>query len=409
MATEGYSDISIRISTTFMKGIGLWLAGDTTEERRRKIMLRYTLFSIILASVVEVRDMYFSWGDWGAVLYIACSILSLLMIFIKVFVLTIHKVEFIELILYMQEDFWNASYNFREKEILDDVRKICIVFTFFVTLAGHCSIAGYLITPVIANAGKNESARILPFNMWLNLPLSISPYYEMTFVVQAVTLYQVGLCYFCLDNILCILCVHVSGQFRILQYRLTKLCAQQEEMKDQNANTDVAYYTSTSYAKLKVYIRQHQKLIAYCAKLENVFTMIALAQVLIFSIIICLFGYQIFMANSSFMRRCIFITTICGSVFMLLMFTYSCNGLTEQSDNVGIAAYSASWTFLPMNKFGRMFRSDLMLVILRSRKVCCVTANGFFPVSLETYTKILSTALSYYTLLRQNMEDATGS
>lgn len=42
------------------------------------------------------------------------------------------------------------------------------------------------------NRGKNESDRILPFNMWLELPLSITPYFEVMFVVQ-VSIYSIDL------------------------------------------------------------------------------------------------------------------------------------------------------------------------------------------------------------------------
>ncbi|XP_043794000.1 odorant receptor 4-like [Apis laboriosa] len=90
---------------------------------------------------------------------------------------------------------------------------------------------------------------------------------------------------------------------------------------------------------------------------------------------------------------------------LLFMFTYSCDGVIEQSGNVAIGAYSALWTIMPMDKFGKMLRKDLIMVIERSRRVCCLTANGFFPVSLETYTTILSTAVSYFTLLRNNIEN----
>ncbi|KAK1137089.1 hypothetical protein K0M31_001616 [Melipona bicolor] len=73
---------------------------------------------------------------------------------------------------------------------------------------------------------------------------------------------------------------------------------------------------------------------------------------------------------------------------LLFMFTYGCDGVIEHSEKVALGAYSALWTIMPMNKSGRMLRNDLLLVIERSRRVCCLTANGFFPISLETYTKV---------------------
>ena len=96
----------------------------------------------------------------------------------------------------------------------------------------------------------------------------------------------------------------------------------------------------------------------------------------------------LFQATISFARRFIFVFMLNGSMFLLFMVTYSCNGVIEHSDNVAIGAYSALWTIMPMDKFGKILRKDLIMVIKRSRRVCCLTANGFFPVSLETYTKV---------------------
>lgn len=37
---------------------------------------------------------------------------------------------------------------------------------------------------ISANIGRNESDRVLPFNIWIDLPLTITPYYEITFVLE---------------------------------------------------------------------------------------------------------------------------------------------------------------------------------------------------------------------------------
>ena len=58
-----------------------------------------------------------------------------------------HKKEFINLIVYMQENFWNVKYDIHEKEILDDCKKICAFFVSSVTAIGICAIIAYLTTP----------------------------------------------------------------------------------------------------------------------------------------------------------------------------------------------------------------------------------------------------------------------
>ncbi|KOX69195.1 hypothetical protein WN51_06615, partial [Melipona quadrifasciata] len=74
----------------------------------------------------------------------------------------------------------------------------------------------------------------------------------------------------------------------------------------------------------------------------------------------------------------------------LWIFTYSCDVMARESMNIASAAYTAPWIYLPMDRFGKMIRKDLQVVIMRSRRACYLTACGFFPISLETFTKLLS-------------------
>ncbi|KAF3419822.1 hypothetical protein E2986_12177, partial [Frieseomelitta varia] len=76
-----------------------------------------------------------------------------------------------------------------------------------------------------------------------------------------------------------------------------------------------------------------------------------------------------------------------GVVFgQLFMCTYSCDDLMQQSGNVSNAIFSIPWTILPMNKAGRIIRKNVIIIIIRSHKFCCLTAGKFFPVSLQTFT-----------------------
>lgn len=41
-----------------------------------------------------------------------------------------------------------------------------------------------LLMYFLVNNGKNESDRIHPFNMWFDRSLSLSPYYEIIYIIQ---------------------------------------------------------------------------------------------------------------------------------------------------------------------------------------------------------------------------------
>ncbi|XP_076384679.1 odorant receptor 4-like [Megalopta genalis] len=107
-----------------------------------------------------------------------------------------------------------------------------------------------------------------------------------------------------------------------------------------------------------------------------------------YSLIITLIGLQILLGAPDSGRRYTFMSFLCTKFIQLLMFTYTCDGVIQESLNVAPAIFNAPWYSMLMNKYGRMLRRDLKLVILRSRNPCCITAKRFFPISLETYTKV---------------------
>ncbi|KAK1137085.1 hypothetical protein K0M31_001612 [Melipona bicolor] len=219
--------------------------------------------------------------------------------------------------------------------------------------------------------------------MWLNIPMSMTPYYEILFTIQVLALEQIGLTYLSSDNCLCIMNVHVMYQFRMLQHRLSnlwKIIAEQRDKMD---------YTEKCYTALKECIRQHQSLIKFCDKLENVHTLPILSHVIVFSLLMCVDAYEIFLADVPATTRLIFIFTVIGSFMHIVFFTYSCHGLIEESTKVCFATYSGWWTTLPMTETGKMIRKDVNTMMMKSIRPCCLSAGGFFPVSLETSTALM--------------------
>lgn len=88
-------------------------------------------------------------------------------------------------------------------------------------------------------------------------------------------------------------------------------------------------------------------------------------------------------------RKIIFFFHLMGTGCQLLMFTYSCDCIIQESRNLAPAVYSGPWLLLPMNENVQKLRKDLVMVIMRSHTPCCLTACKFFMVSLETYTKVI--------------------
>ena len=91
--------------------------------------------------------------------------------------------------------------------------------------------------------------------------------------------------------------IHLTGQFRILQYRFSKMCDMEDRISEKDEKSMLTRRVYRIYETFKKYVRHHQALINYCKMLENVYTMIILGQVLVFSMLICLFGYQVLLVS----------------------------------------------------------------------------------------------------------------
>ncbi|CAL7937525.1 unnamed protein product [Xylocopa violacea] len=391
-------DISFSIAAYFLKFAGIWLAANRFEEWFRNATVVYTILSLNFSIWVQLRNLYFCWGDFTISGYILCNSLGLFIDLFKIILLVIHKKKFLNLIVYMQKNFWHFNYDDYENLIVADAKQMCVYFVCVFSFFSQSTVFCYMTRPLISNIGKNETERALIFNMWLDLPLSTTPYFEIMYTIQALALYHTGVCYLCFDNIFCIMCLHVASQFRILQYRVANIQSAKNK-------TEHACSSEECYVALKHCIQQHQSLIKFCAVLEETCRMIVLAQVIVFSALISFIGYQVILVDLSPTWRLSFISYLMTTMCQLWMFTYSCDCVTRESANVSLAVYAGPWINLSMDKFGKMVRKDLQVVVIRSRRVCSLTAGGFFPISLETYTKIMSTAMSYFTIMKQRTVD----
>lgn len=92
------------------------------------------------------------------------------------------------------------------------------------------------------------------------------------------------------------MCLHAAGQFRVLQHKMTNIHIVRNKNQN-NLSKDVSYFSDECFIVFRNCIREHQALIEFCTLLEDVFSVIVLGQVIMFSMLVCLVGYQIFLVS----------------------------------------------------------------------------------------------------------------
>nr|XP_034179515.1 odorant receptor 4-like [Osmia lignaria] len=409
-------DLSIHAVTILLKFAATWLTNNNVEELSRRLWLLFIATSYFISIFVNISDIYHSWGDINQCVFASINVGCILLAMCKLTMINYHRKDFVEIILYAKRNFWHCNYDSQELVYVTECRFMCTLWMIFVYVLVLGCVVTYGVMPITQSIGANESERLLPFNMWVDLPLTETPYYELMYAYQVFNVLTnitliiifidlllikllcanlIAIGYISTDACLCILNMHMVCQFRILQHRLLSL------WDSVNEKMDIVEYTQHCYDELRSCVHQHQLLIDYCAKLENVYTIMNAAHLLVCSILFSFDFYEIFLADISVTQTVNSILHLIGTFIHVVIFTYSCHGLIEESEKLVTTIYSGLWTILPMNKVGKSLRKNMRLIMLRSLRPCCLTAAGFFPVTLETATTIMSTTLSYFTMIKE--------
>ncbi|XP_026674945.1 odorant receptor Or2-like [Ceratina calcarata] len=389
-------DVSIYISAVLLKACGAWMETGKYAEYRRIFISQYTNVLLAFGVYVNMTDCYYSWGDLGHCIFVCLIALAIVLGSIKYANLNVRRKAVADILQSARKLIWLQNYNEEEKNIFLVCQKLSKYYAYLLYWVAQFTFIGYVSAPLIANIGRNKSDRLFPYRMWLDLPLTETPYYELTFTVQAMCVCQMCVVYIGNDTICGVLNIHIIGQFRILQQRLLKLWPSQEDEANE------IRYTHDYYTRMKTCIRYHQKLIDFSNDLESIFALPILAHIIVFSMMMCFNIFELLLVKVPFAIQVVSIFQIVGSTIHVLIVTYMCDGLMEESGNVGMVSYTGWWMNCPMNRTGVRLRHNLRIIMMRSARPCRLTAGGFFPVTMETSTALFSSTMSYFTLIRNS-------
>ncbi|KAK1137082.1 hypothetical protein K0M31_001609 [Melipona bicolor] len=309
--------------------------------------------------------------------YTASTAIPILIATVKAITFTVQKSEVTWLLERSQKYFWYKKYNAFEKRIMDKLDKKSMLYMGSYTFFLYGTAVVYTVYPLFANIGKTGEDRILPFHFRLfEVPSTRTPYYEVIFGVEVMSTLHTGICFCCFDNLLCILTLHVAGQFKILQNRLETIFGNFSEEK-----------SFETYEEFKECIIYHHLLITYVEKLECVFCFPLMFQLLMSSIVLCLSGFQLTMASEELVKKYLFLSYAISGIVQVYMITRSCDDIMEESSSVGNALYNCNWERTSYIMFNKL-RKDMIIVMIRTKYPCYLTAAKFFPISLKSFTNV---------------------
>ncbi|XP_034829768.2 odorant receptor 67c-like isoform X1 [Maniola hyperantus] len=125
-------------------------------------------------------------------------------------------------------------------------------------------------------------------------------------------------------------------------------------------------------------------------------------QVMFSSLPICLMAYQVADSLDHGKFNIIFAMFCVATCVQLWIPCYLGTLFRDKAFAVGDALWNSGWHATPL---GRLLRNDITLVIMRSQRPLSIKFTGLPNLDLETFCSIMSTAYSYFNLLRRYSRD----
>ncbi|PSN55723.1 Odorant receptor 57a [Blattella germanica] len=367
---------------------------------------------------------------------------------VKISSLIAFREKFLNLITSIEENTYIKGINPLKREIscVDGYKKLARKICQFTWVTFFLSVSTWFTKlpqkpdlDLLANSTLGEYRRESFFNLWLPVKGAESPYFELFNIFEYLAIGAVYLFVTLMNSSIIVLIIHKTAQFALLAETIenTNIHAdEQNQMKKATSNNEITKKESTKaseemstparkvkFSSLEVeevllfdscnpppevdelYINQvdthmrlcvqyHQNLLKQAKILDKALALIMFTQILSSSFLLAIIGVLMATAKDSS-------TMTMGATYLsyVLMETgllcWIATQLRIQSEMVGQAAYNCMWYGYP-----KRIKLSLRFIIKRSQKPVILSLGPFGSLSMELFGKILNSAYSYFTLMK---------
>ncbi|XP_026730844.1 odorant receptor 4-like [Trichoplusia ni] len=261
----------------------------------------------------------------------------------------------------------------------------------------------------------------LHFLYWLPYDPYRPGYYEFTLVLQTWHALVVIWCNVAWDILFCTFLCHITTQFDLLARRVSRLfhvtvdhqlvtsyplaaiSADLVRCEGEGIGSYSHQHWDLRHKKeLTDIVLRHHALIRLASDVEKMFSLALLINFMNSSIIICFCGFCcVLIEKWNEIAYKSFLVTALSQTWLLCWYGQK---LIDTSRNLAQALYNCGWY-----NGSKRVKSAILIMLHRSQKEIHVTTYGFSAISLASYSTIIKTAWSYFTLLLNFFKDKNDS
>ncbi|XP_017889358.1 odorant receptor 49b-like isoform X2 [Ceratina calcarata] len=290
------------------------------------------------------------------------------------------------------ETFW-LGLKLREREIVRSysdksrvlTRWYMIICVFTIFFYVFFALFGRFIFDEPPSGNVNETSRYqrqLPYAFFLDV--EETPWYEIMCAVQVLTIFNVGMVCVGVDMFGPLVILVACGYLDTVRSRIENL----HEIEGSSSRES----GSRVKKDLRACLIRHGTLLDLCEDIERITNVMFFTQLFGSTYNISLVGFKLVEDNPDKFK---YVTQLAISVIQLFLCNWPPDVLLAKSEAIGRAAYSTPWYRYP----GQLLRPTCILMI-RGQRPVRLTAGKFVGLSLETFASMISTAASFFTMVR---------
>ncbi|XP_052742272.1 odorant receptor 4-like [Bicyclus anynana] len=276
-----------------------------------------------------------------------------------------------------------------KKERIKELNFGLSVFYWGAQVAIVQNLCPQLVQTVIGKSRQNDFNFLLPFGC-------VYPFdhvknwgrYLLVYVLQSYSILKLIFLYLGAQCLLVTLCSQLSTEFALLREDIKNAVPMPNRDKRTDEDMKVDYSMT-----IEAMVKKHQELITLAHMLNDIFNRMVFIDLCFFAMIICFFAILLALSHDA-VNKFTYTVSVFALLTLVYLFCYYCEMLKQESGGIAEAAYENPWY-----NGGTHYQKTIRFIIMRAQRPCYVTSLNYVPITLNTFTKVVSTTWSYFSLM----------
>ncbi|XP_075970093.1 uncharacterized protein LOC142972612 isoform X2 [Anticarsia gemmatalis] len=340
------------------KIFGIW-SGDTPWKRYKYYSMSYLFVTFIIYNLLLTLNLIYTPRTIELILREVIFSFTEITVATKILTILLLRGKIFEAFDIIDSDEFVGDY-YSKDGFLSKVHKNFKLGWKSYAVMSNVAYSSQVFVPIFLNLIRGTESELPVCKYYFLSDENRRSYYFFWFIYQSFGMYGHMMYNVFIDSFIAGLLIVSIAQMRILNVNLKTF-----SMSEQEKELPKELQDQIAIAKLNSYLRHYDSILKYNKIIQEILSVTIFFQFSVTTIIICV--------------------VMCG----LLM-----------SEELVLAAYSTEWI-----SRSEPFKQSLKIFMERTKTPIMITGLNMFPLSLLTFTSIMKSAYSFFTLIRNFQEE----